>query len=388
MLASCDNGGGGEPTETPAVRTAAAAPTASFTAVVPPKPSSLADYPTAIAAYATANPAAANDCIEPLFTAWDMPVSPAEGCRTANTDDDAEAELVVVASADADGIASYMVLVLDPVQDGFDVAFESTPYPAAAGEPLAPVLGAGDLNGDRVGELAYTSQLCAEGRCFDLAFVLQGTGGAYVELTPAGGVGVIDGSFELEDADGDGAQELLASGTRASTPEAGPQRLVVETWAWDGAAYALSGTAPGASNYLYHRVLDADALLAAGDYAGSEAAYVAAVDDQSLLLWKADENERAELDAYALFRAALAHLLSGGDATTANGYLDRAKAFPNTLHAQLAASFQAAYAAKGEVGTGCAAANEDVRFNEAEYRTFWDYGTDNAGFDPAAVCPF
>ena len=96
----------------------------------------------------------------------------------------------------------------------------------------------------------------------------------------------------------------------------------------------------------------------------------------------------AELDAYALFRAALAHLLSGGDAATANGYLDRAKAFQNTLHAQLAASFQAAYAAKGEVGTGCAAANEDVRFNEAEYALFWEYGTDNPAFDPSAVCPF
>jgi hypothetical protein len=94
------------------------------------------------------------------------------------------------------------------------------------------------------------------------------------------------------------------------------------------------------------------------------------------------------LDAYGLFRAALAGLLAGGDAAAANANLDRARAIPNTLHAQLAASFQAAYAAKGEVGVGCTAANEDVRFNEAEYAAFWDYGTDNPPFDPANVCPF
>jgi hypothetical protein len=230
--------------------------------------------------------------------------------------------------------------------------------------------------------------LCSDAACLAIAYILAGGSGEYTAITPEGGVSVPEGSFEFHDTDEDGNAELLATGGAGGTLDTGPERPGTQVWSWDGSAYALAETIPGESPYFYHRVVDADGLLSSGDYEGAEQAYLAAVDDQTMLLWKADRNERDELEAYALYRAALAHLMGGGDAATATGYLDRAKAYPNTLHAQLAASFLGGYAAKGEVGVGCSAVEDDVRVNEAEYAGFWDYGAANPVFDPALMCPF
>ncbi|HLB23994.1 MAG TPA: hypothetical protein VJP07_07850 [Dehalococcoidia bacterium] len=397
LLAACEDGGGASsktPISTPGLATAAETPAA--TAGPPPeRPASFDAYADTIATYLGEQPGAAA-CPQELLAAWAMPlIATEDACLSGNTDDDADDELVMAISARLDpGTATsdtgYRIAVLDPSDGGYVVAFQTASYEAVPlGTPvLKPLLAVGDLNGDGGGEFAYQTMFCGPEGCLATAFVYKGTAGDYDTVSPRDGISIGEGTFSISDSDGDGTMEVLATGGGRGTAESGPERPRTEVWAWDGAFYALSTTLPADSPYLYHRVVDADAALEGGDFAAAEAAYIAAVENPLAQAWRIDTNELAELRAYALFRAALAHLMSGGDADTAAGYLDSAKALRNTLHAQLAASFQAGYSAKGEVGVGCAAVQDDLRANDAEYAAFWNFGTDNPPYNPAGICPF
>jgi hypothetical protein len=377
----------------------AAAPTPTAIPVpVPDRPASFADYAPAIAKYLTADPAAAGDnCLADLIAAWKMPLmTPANGCTAANTDEDPENEVVAVLTAKlatptVSADTQFDIVVFHRSPDGYQVAYETGPNdvaPPGATQPLAPLLATGDLNKDGGGELAYLTASCGASTCFETVHILKGTPSGYVSLTPPDGITMPFAAAKFQDA-GDGTKELLLSGGAQGSVGAGPQRTRTETWAWNGAAFALKSTQLDAATYVYHAVKDADTLFAAGKYTQAEAAYTALVGDTSLKVWSEDKHERNELESYSLFRAGLAVLLAGGDPAKADGYLDRARGYtPQTLHDQLAGSFKAGYHAKGSVSVGCAAVRDDIAANLSEYQAFWNFGYGNPPFDADAICPF
>ncbi len=379
---------------------AAAPPTATAVPVpVPVKPASFADYAATIAKYLTANPAAAGpNCLADLIAAWKMPlIAPADGCIAANTDEDPAAEVVAVLTTSVTTAAAttdtqFEIAVFDPTPAGFTVAYESTPsdvIPPGTTQPIKPLLAAGDLNKDGGGEFAYVTASCGASACVSTVHILKGTPSGYVSITPPDGISMPSATAKFADAGSDGTRALLLSGGAQTSAGAGPSRTRTETWAWNGAVYALRSTALDKPVYLYHAVKDADALFAATKYAEAEAAYTTLVGDTSLRVWMEGKNERNELESYSLFRAGLAVLLTGDDVTKANAYFDRARSYrPQTLHDQLAASFKAGYAAKGSVSVGCAAVRDDIAANLAEYQAFWNFGYANPPFDAATVCPF
>lgn len=402
-LSACDSRVKSTSVTTPAPvssATVAAPPTPTPVPVaVPAKPASFSDYATTIAAYLTADPAAASGtCLAELIAAWKMPlVTAADGCIAANTDADPENEVVAVLTTKlttptATTDTQFTIVVFDPSPSGFKVAFESNPndvIPPGTTQPIKPLLAAGDLNKDGGGELAYVTANCGASTCFETVHILKGTTTGYVSIAPPDGITMPFADAKFEDTDGDGAKELLLHGGAQGSVGAGPQRTRTETWAWNGTAYALRSTQQSKAAYLYHAVKDADALFAAAKYGDAETAYAAVVGDASLLVWMEEKHERNELESYSLFRAGLAVLLAGGDTAKANGYFDRARAYhPQTLHDQLAGSFKAGYAAKGSVSVGCAAVRDDIAANLAEYQAFWDFGYANPPFDADTICPF
>ena len=382
--------------------TAAAAPPTATPAPVPApgKPESFSDYAPAISKYLSANPAAAagTNCLADLIAAWKMPLlSQPDACIAANTDDDPAIELVAVITTKlttpgATTDTQFEIVVFDPTADGFIVGYESDPndlIPPGRTESIKPLLAAGDLNKDGGGEFAYESANCGATTCFDTVHILKGTASGYVSIAPPDGIAMSFATAKFEDVDGDGAKELLLNGGAVGSVGAGPPRTRTETWAWNGATYALRSTALNKPEYLYHAVKDADTLFAAGKYSEAETAYAAIVGETSLKVWMEQKRERNELESYSLFRAGLAVLQNGGDAAKANDYLDRARAYhPQTLHDQLAGSFKAGYNAKGSVSIGCAAVRDDIAANLAEYQAFWDFGYANPPFDADTICPF
>ena len=402
-LTACDSRVKSTSVTTPAplssATVAAPPPPTPVPVAVPAKPVSFSDYATTIAAYLTADPAAASGaCLADLIAAWKMPlVTAADGCVAANTDADPENEVVAVLTTKLTTPAAttdtqFTIVAFDSSPSGFTVAFESDPndvVPPGTTQPIKPLLAAGDLNKDGGGELAFITANCGASTCFETVHILKGTASGYVSIAPPGGITMPFADAKFEDTNGDGARELLLHGGAQGSVGAGPPRTRTETWAWNGVAYALKSSQQDKATYLYHAVKDADALFAAAKYGDAEAAYASVVGDASLLVWMEEKHERNELESYALFRAGLALLLAGGDATKANGYFDRARSYrPQTLHDQLAGSFEAGYGAKGSISVGCAAVRDDIAANLAEYQAFWDFGYANPPFAADTVCPF
>jgi hypothetical protein len=407
-LVSALSGGGCTGSSNSSVKTTTPAPTANVPAAstpmsapvsVPAKPASFSDYAPVIATYLTANPSAAGgNCLAELIAAWKMPlITMANGCIAANTDGDPQKEVVAVITTKlttptASTDTQFDVVVFHAAGGAYHVAYESGPsdvVPPGSTIPISPVLYAGDLIDDGGGELAYVTTTCGASTCSQTVHILKGTAGGYVSLAPADGISMASAEARFVDVDGDSAKELLLTGGAIGSVGAGPQRARTETWAWNGATYALRSTELDKPAYLYHAVKDADALFAASKYADAVAAYAAVVGDASLLVWSEQKNERNELESYSLFRAGLAVAEAGGDTAKANGYLDRARGYqPQTLHGQLAGSFKAGLNAKGSVAVGCSAVRDDIAANLAEYQAFWDFGYGNPPFAADSFCPF
>jgi len=398
LLAAACSGGKSSKTPTAATSSPAVSATASPTSAPPPaRPAALADYARTAAAYLTANPGAAGNCLAAVYAAWQMPlIAPSTACTLANTDADGNQEVVAVFTAPSPGPngtagVAYDVVVFDRGTGGYQAAYESGEQQVArpGTQAVQPVLFAGDMLGGGGGALAYTTEECGASTCSTTVHVVRGTASGYAPITPDGGITLATvTSVKVEDA-GDGTKRIVLTGGEFGSVGAGPQRQETEVWTWNGTQYALTSTTQAPPVYLYHAVKGADALFAAGKYAEAEAAYVATIGNDRLKVWNAEKNERNELEAYALFRAGLAELVkSGGDRGTAEGYLQRADGYKDTLNRQLAGAFEAAYAAKGEVSVGCGAVQEDIQANLSEYQQFWDFGYGNPAFDPNAVCPF
>lgn len=401
-LAACSGGSGTLPkTATSAAPTGTSVPAATATPApapvpVPDRPVAFGDYARVIAAYLSASPDAAAECLAPLYAAWQMPrIDLNDACLAANTDADPENEIVAVISGTLSppmpiAEKQYEVVVFDRTGDSYAVVYESTPDnipPPNSTEPVARLIDAGDLNGDGTGEFAYSTENCGAHTCVATVHIIQGAASGYVALPPVDGISIETPNKIAFVAAAVGKQLVLQGGVIGSVG-AGPQRERTETWAWNGTAYAIVASKPAPPEYLYHAIIDANAAFEAGDFAGAEKMYIAAADDATLKEWMPNRNERSELQAWALFRAGVAVLMRGGDSTTAIGYFNRARGYANTLQAQLAGSFQAAYEAKGSVSVGCGAVRDDIQANLAEYQKFWDFGYANPTFDPATVCPF
>jgi hypothetical protein len=398
IAAACDGGSGGDnDTPTP---DASPTPAATSTPVpIPVRPAAFEDYAPAIAAYLSADPARGEGdaCLNELYATWEMSYfSGGRSCRNGNADADADDELAaVLVETRGDACVEpvrYRVAIFDREGGEVGVAHQTdvATMTCATTNWLGNVVVAiADISGDGTGDLAYQEYSCGASTCVTSVHVITGGATGYRALTPVEGASIetpLDVRFE--DPDGDGVQSLLLHGGDVQSAGAGPQRPRTDVYQWDGTSYRLSSSVPDEATYRYHAVVDANAFFAEPNYREAEQLYLNAVDDAELRAWKTDIDERAELSAYALFRAGVAALMDRDDAATANAHFDRAIAIQPSLHAQLAGSFKAAYDAGGDVSIACAAVNEDVRANLTEYQAFWDFGYANPPFDPAAVCPF
>jgi hypothetical protein len=396
---------GGAPATTPA--TAAATPGPTTPSGIPARPTDFAAYAPTIAAYLTAHPEAGTGdaCLNELFLAWDMPYySSDRSCRAGNTDLDPEDEVAVVLAAPrAEEFAhfDYDIVVLDRDSDGYIVAYQAGigPFLVPADNELGNVIVTiDDINGDGIGEFVYNRPSCGAHTCFARIFIVSGRDGAYTALAPGpsnqdpeGGISMSFADYRIEDVDGDGTKEIVLHGGSIGSVGAGPNRERTETWGWDGTRYILRETALDPPTFLYHAILDANALLDASRFAEAEAAFLAAIADPALDRggsFSGSPNNGAELEAYAYLRAAVAHLLAGSDPATAIEHLDRAAALEAPLHAPLAAAFRDAYTAAGDPIAACDAVRSYINSNLDALTEFWNFGYGNPPFDPEAFCPF
>lgn len=251
-----------------------------------------------------------------------------------------------------------------------------------------------DLTGDGHPDLRYLVTACTASGCRSTLEVQTWDGTAWRNAGP--GDGGVDNLERLRvEPNGAPAQVVMDGGKLPI--EAGPTRRVTLSYAFDGSRFVLVSRVYGATEYLFNAVQDADAALAAGEYASAAEAYTAAARDDRLRDWKAEAGRapapgqpsgRAQLQGYALFRAALATALAGGDAM---GALDTVIVeSKEPVFASAAQAFRKGLQERGSVRDGCV---EVTRYlaapGLADYiAAMFDYGPANPRKTAAEVCPF
>jgi hypothetical protein len=394
------------PTRVPSP-TAVATPTL---VAVPSQPGDFADYPAAIAGHLTMA-GGSPSCLAELFATWDMPTAVPEWAEESGSVDCAAGDL------DGDGEDEYLLRITNPVvtdiwpdsevlifdrgATGYEVAFQSseTLGPSPPWQPV--ILGVRDFNGDGKLEASFTADSCGAHTCWTSVYILASDGQQYVDIIE-GEVGVPWArGIRFVDVEGDGIEELYVAAGQIGSVGAGPQRDSNLTYTWDGTNYVLVETEIEPSEFLYFAVVDGDEAYAAGDLEKAMQLYNKAINDGDLWDWKEDfsgVSGRDELVPYAHFRLYLAQLasLAADDEAAVQDLVDSIAAlagqFPDSLHAQAAAQFAAAYP-DGQVSpqalaAGCAAFLAYVEDNRQEFDDIWYYGYANPDLVPERLCPY
>mgnify|MGYP001171463466 FL=1 len=245
----------------------------------------------------------------------------------------------------------------------------------------AAIFGVADRDGEPGAEISYLVNTCTANTCTSLVRVQSWDGTAWRDIGPGdNGVPNID-RVEFE---GEGALGRLTIHGGKLDIVAGPTRAATHVYELSSGRYRLVATTHDPPEYLYHAVLDADALFAGARFEEAIAAYDALIGASHLRDWKADTGRgegRPALEGYALFRIAVATAALGRDPTEA---IDRAIRESKEIVFSIAAQeFRKGYQEHGGVIAGCAAATRylgtvgDGADTPAYIAHLFDYGYAN-----------
>jgi hypothetical protein len=142
--------------------------------------------------------------------------------------------------------------------------------------------------------------------------------------------------------------------------------------------------------YLFHAILDADAIFDEGRFREAIDAYAAAIRDTSLIDWKEATRQlggRKALVGYALFRIAVAAAAAGDDPTASIDAVIVEGEEP--LFQEAAQAFRRGYLDGRSVIRGCIEVNRYMATPAARavLENRFDYGYANPRKQPSDVCP-
>lgn len=273
---------------------------------------------------------------------------------------------------------------------------EEFPGPSAAADASAGgrgVFGIADRTGDGKPEFTLLANECGARACSSRLQIMSWDGTAWRDIGPNPGVDNLDSPILFE---GSGTQAVITMhGGKLTGAGAGPSRASTYTYALLNGRFELKGTKPDAPTYLFHAIQDADALFDAGDFTGATAAYKTAIENPALKDWRKENGEpegRPALEAYALFRIAVATAATGADPAPA---IDRTiQLSKEPLFTLAVEAFRRGYQERRAVQAGCVAATTYFNTVSAEsdvpayIRAMFSYGYANFPVKgPKDLCP-
>lgn len=351
------------------------------------------------------NAGASLDQVNAALTAWgaavvqpgtNATIGGASSARILPKDD---AQIIVVSSLAQQGNATTRtgdVLVLACDKGLYRPVYLAS-QDAAFGAPLPnPRLhSVVDVTGDGIADISFISGECGSGTCIDSLTIIA-------HLPAQDALGLTNISQDIAGAPNatfsfspNGAGQLLtiAHGTFDDV-NAGPQRNSSETWSFNGATMAQTGTTREPALYRIHALHDADEAFRRKDFAGATALYNRVLSDASLQTWDgpgALKEEQSALGAFAQFRLAQV-ALAQGNVNGAKTALSSLASMPANAESQpYAAMAKAVSDALVDSNDATIACNTAVAFAEKNPKTHEQLGSATFGFanydyQPADMC--
>lgn len=322
-------------------------------------------------------------CYAPLRNAW------AATCLEGDVDGDGvvDAVYLVPLQGGAGLSPAPAVVIVDA-----SVRPSLASFPATADADASP-LGAGlfsvaDRNGAGGPDVAFAVTRCGASNCSSTVDVLSWDGTAWRNIGPANVQ--FDNPESIAFSGQGAASELIVRAGTLGSVGAGPTRATTSTFRLKAGVFTLHEAVPDRPEYLFHAVLDADGLFAAGRFRDAIAAYERLLGDASLQDWREELGERPgrpALESYARFRIAVATAATGADPVEA---IDRViTGAGDTLFVEGIQAFRRGFQEAGSVSRGC---QEATRYFSTPLAARllgerFDYGYGNPRKQPVDVCP-
>jgi len=163
-----------------------------------------------------------------------------------------------------------------------------------------------DVTGDGLSDLSVATGECASASCYDGLTIISahGHGGALQiisnEVQP-----LLFPTWRFVPAGQGPAKDLQAVEGTTSDFEAGPQRTVTDTWAFDGLVFTRTNTVTSPAVYRIHALHDGDEAFQRKDFTQADTFYQQVVYDPNLKSWESMSTMKEEekvLAAFALVR--------------------------------------------------------------------------------------
>ncbi|MBI5949647.1 MAG: hypothetical protein HY875_16015 [Chloroflexi bacterium] len=386
IVAACRGGSAAPPatsTPPPGASATSAAETPSPSPTPDPFASVVTDPAAAVKVLERAIPATASDpCPAALKSGWDAT------CATGDVDGDGKpdhAYLVRIAQQDSRNPTPGAVLVRRAATG----KFETFPVDGDAdrGDLGRAIFGISERTGDIAAELVFLTTSCGASNCASTVRVEHWDGSAWRDAGPAN---AIDNLERAEWQGEKGLSRLVVRGGRLGTVGAGPTRSVTITYSYTNSRYTILKTEPDPAVYLYHAILDADALFLGGKFEQASAAYAAAIANKDLKDWKAEAGRapgQPALAGYALFRIAVSAAARNEDA---NAELDDViRLSKDQLFVNAAEAFRRGFQERQTVHGACLAVTDYLATQGIpDYvREMFDYGYANPPRTYRDICP-
>lgn len=331
-------------------------------------------------------------CLPDLVSAWELAPTSGERCLFADFDGDGASEFVFALTL-ADGGGD--IWFYESSEEDFRL-FSSARVLVNATLDGVTIESIADLTADRFPDLVISTLRCENDACTRGLLIVSNHHGSLQDLMPAGVPVSTTAEVRVEDPqEGSGGTTGEAPATRliiedAIVPDssAGPVRSSNLALTWVGAGFVAEETSD-APRYLFHAIVDADEAFRSGDYSRARTLYEAAAANTSLVDWRVEQGRasgRAELSAYALFRAALAAQRLQDD-TGMVALLDQAvDQLGRTLHGQVAAIYREGLRTDTAPGLICSAIEQFLRAQESRFNSIWNYGPHNPRHSIGELC--
>lgn len=310
--------------------------------------------------------------------------------------------------------AQLIVVVFDPTQKGaitrsgdlavfmcssgrYTLLYRTLDDPGFQGEVSNPrILAVEDATGDGIAELAFVTGDCGMDTCLEGVTILSSAGasaGALTNLAPDFAY-LPNPVFDFVPSNRGLMQDLIAIEGHFGSVDAGPQRIVTDTWSFNGNTFTLTQAIKEPAVYRVHALHDADDALRRKDFATADALFGRVINDASLQMWEGtgspDEPQLLAAFAYIrLMQSAAARGDSAGVQTHYQTLKNTAPAgTPAQIYAQLGDAFFNAWSQSPNLARACDAAIAFANQNPNAYRFLGSetYGFANADYRAEDMC--